>query len=284
VAEPPVAWDDHPGSDVTATSSPIETAQFGLSIGRLTVGHEVPGRGPAYDAAAEMLAAALGSMDDDVVVVRYPASAVGLGAVIAGSGRSVIPGGALTYWSANADEVVEAVSGSHDPGLEVVAASELPGPRDAVRTVVDAVIADSFTGYRNHYAANPLLDPAAALAGYQDWARRSLDAARDTMVLRNAGTPVGVATCVASKDGVAHLEVLLAGLVSAAQGRGWYALLLAGCAAEARRRSLSRLIISTQAHNVRAQRAWARLGLRPFACMETVHAVHADLSLTPAPS
>jgi hypothetical protein len=30
------------------------------------------------------------------------------------------------------------------------------------------------------------------------------------------------------------------------------------------------------------QRAWARLGLRPFACVETVHAVRAGLALSGA--
>jgi GNAT superfamily N-acetyltransferase len=274
-----MAWDDLSGSDVRATSSPVETARFGVSIGRVVVGRDVPGSGTVYDRAAESVAAALAEASDDILVVRYPAEAVGLGAVIAGSGRSIIPGGALTYWGADAEDTLNASPEMTDGHLDVVAASDLPGQREEVAAAVDDVIADSFAGYGSHYAANPLLDPVDALAGYQDWARRSLAAEGDTIVLRDAGAPIGVATCVASADGAAHLEVLLAGLVGAAQGRGWYALLLGGCATEARRRGLSRLIISTQVHNVRVQRAWARLGLRPFACVETVHAVRAGLAL-----
>jgi hypothetical protein len=273
-----VAWDDLSGSDVRATSSPVETARFGVSIGRLTVGVELPTSGPENERAAEALAAALAAADEDVLVVRYPAQAVGLGAVVAGSGRTIIPAGALTYWSADTEEITAKSPGPVGSDLDVVAVSDLPGSVDDFGRAIDDVIADSFVGYGNHYAANPLLDPAAALAGYQDWARRSLTAARDTIVLRDAGTPVGIATCVASVDDTAHLEVMLAGLVRAAQGRGWYALLLVGCAAEARRRDLSRLIISTQVHNVRVQRAWARLGLLPFAAVETVHAVRAGLA------
>jgi hypothetical protein len=274
-----VAWDDLSGDAVRITSSPVETARFGVSIGRLTVGHDVPGHGAAYDRASEGLAAALGAADDDVLVVRYPAGAVGLGAVVTASGRSVIPGGALTYWGADADDIIGVSPSPTDVELDVVAASDLPGPVEEVAAAVDDVIADSFAGYGNHYAANPLLDPVAALAGYQDWARRSLAAARNTVVLRKAGTPIGVATCVASLDGAEHLEILLAGLVCTAQGRGRYAALLVGCAAEARRRGLSRLIISTQVHNVRVQRAWTRVGLLPFACVETVHAVRAGMTL-----
>jgi hypothetical protein len=228
------------------------------------------------------MAAAVAEAEDDVLVIRYPAHAVGLGAVIATSGRAVIPAGALTYWAAAAEDVCAAHPDPVEGRLDVVAASDLSGSADEVAAAVDKVVADSFAGYANHYVANPLLDPVSALAGYRDWARRSLVSGHDTLVLRAAGTPIGVATCAANRDGPSHLEVLLAGLVGSAQGRGRYGTLIVGCAAEARRRGLSRLIISTQVHNVRVQRAWARLGLRPFACVETVHAVRAGLALSGA--
>lgn len=273
-----MAWDDLTGSDVVVTSSPVETARFGVSLGRVSVGYGLPASGPAYERAAEALGEAVAGSSEDVLVVRYPAHVVSLGAIVAASERSVVPAGALTYWGAESEDVTTVSLVSPDEDLDVVAARDLPGSIDDVGRVVGAVIADSFSGYGNHYLANPLLDPVAVLAGYQDWARRILEAGhRDALVLRAAGTPVGVATCIASRDGISHLEVLLAGLVSAAQGRGRYAVLLAECALEARRRGLSRLIISTQVHNVRVQRAWARLGLLPFAAVETVHAVRPSM-------
>ena len=273
-----MAWDDFAGVDVNVTSSQVETARFGISLGRVSVGWELPASGPAYERAAEALNVAMAESSEDVLVVRYPAHVVSLGAVVAVSERSVLPAGALTYWGSEAEDVTAMSPRSPEGDLDVVTATDLPGSVDDVGRVVDAVIADSFAGYGNHYLANPLLDPDAVLAAYRDWARRSLEASRrDVLVLRAAGTPIGVATCVASRDGISHLEVLLAGVVSAAQGGGMYAVLLAGCALEARRRGLQRLIISTQVHNIRVQRAWARLGLHPFAAVETVHAVRAGL-------
>jgi GNAT superfamily N-acetyltransferase len=268
-----VTWDDLTGAGVHLSSNPVETTRFGVSIGRLIVGWDLPTGGAAHEAAANALADALVRSPDDVIVVRYPAHLVRLGAVVAGSGRDIVPAGALTYWGAEANSILEAT----DDDLDVAPAASLSGSATDVGRVVDDVIADSFAGYSNHYLANPLLDSDAALAGYQDWARRSLRGDRDALVLLAAGVPIGVATLVGSGDSKSHLEVLLAGMISAAQGRGRYAVLLAACAAEAHRRGLSRLIISTQVHNVRVQRAWARLGLRPFAAIETVHAVRRNL-------
>lgn len=267
-----MAWDDLTGVDVHLSSSPVETTRFGVSVGRLSVGWDLPTTGAEYQAAADALADALERTDDDVVVVRYPAHLMRLGAVVSRSGRDVVPAGTLTYWGADADGIRATAA-----DLEVVPAGHLRESAVDVGRVVDDVIADAFAGYGNHYLANPLLDGAAALAGYQDWARRSLVGTDDALVLLARGKPIGVATMVASRDGRSHLEVLLAGLVSVAQGRGSYAVLLAACAGEARRRELERLIISTQVHNVRVQRAWARLGLRPFAAIETLHAVRAGL-------
>jgi RimJ/RimL family protein N-acetyltransferase len=266
-----VAWDDLTGTDVRLSSNAVETARFGISIARLSVGSDLPTSGPDFDDAAETVSDALARSPADVVVVRYPAQVIRLGAVVARSGRDVLPAGALTYWGARADSVPVIT----DDGLDVVPATLLPGSAADVDRMVADVVADSFAGYGNHYLANPLLDSAAALAGYQEWARRSLSGERDALVLVGSGRPIGVATLVGSHDGTSHLEVLLAGLVSAAQGRGSYAVLLTACAGEARRRGLGRIIISTQVHNVRVQRAWARLGLRPFAAVETVHAVRA---------
>jgi GNAT superfamily N-acetyltransferase len=266
-----VAWDDLTGTDVRLTSSSVESARFGVSMARLSVGYDVAATGAAFDEAANDVADALARTPYDVVVVRYPAQVIRLGAVVARSGRDVLPAGALTYWEVRAESLPTIT----DDDLAVEPATQLSGSAIDVGRMLDDVIADSFAGYGNHYLANPLLDSDAALAGYQEWARRSLPGDRDALVLVGPDGPIGAATLVESHDGTSHLEVLLAGLIPAAQGRGSYAVLLTACAGEARRRGLDRLIISTQVHNVRVQRAWARLGLRPFAAVETVHAVRA---------
>jgi hypothetical protein len=125
-----VSWDALVGQGVHYAASPAETQRFGVSIGRVTVLTEDAG------ASAARLAVALRTAAEDVLVVRYPATEVGLGAVIATCGRDVIPAGALTYWGAAAIEVVRPVV---DPQVDVISAAEWAG--EAVDGVVDAVVA-----------------------------------------------------------------------------------------------------------------------------------------------
>lgn len=276
-----MSWDGLQGPGVTYADSPVESERFGRTMARLTVGW-----GAAADGVVEQVSDRLGSADADVVVVRYPASSLGLAAAVARSGRVVLPAGSLTYWSAPSAQVL--APGPVD-GLAVVPLADLPGGEEERARVVDAVVADSFGGYGNHYSANPLLDPGAALAGYQEWARRSaLADPGDALLLVLGGDVLGLATLVDGERSTGaggpgeqpshgHVEVLLAGLRAAAQGQGRYGTLLGGVAREALARGRIEVVISTQAHNVRVQRAWARLGLRPFAAVETVHAVRPGL-------
>ena len=272
-----MAWDDLAGADVTYAPSSVETKRFDVSTARITVGYELD---TALDSHLSQLSAVLLRADEDVLIIRYPASAIAVGALIAGAGRDIIPAGALTYWEAGiqTEPALERVPGRDD--LDVVDARDMVErdgiSRNEVVRIVNDVVGDSFAGYGNHYLANPLFNRGAALAGYQEWARRSLESG-DTLILLQAGAPIGLATCTTSRDGRSHLEILLAGLVRMAQGRGHYAVLLSACAELARAHGTDRLIISTQVHNTRVQRAWAKAGLRPFAVVETVHAVRRGL-------
>lgn len=291
-----MSWDGLQGSRVTYAESPVESARFGLTMARLTVGRDVRPDGPAAEdadrhpdlvtGAAAEVTDRLRAADADVVVVRYPAQSLGLAAAVASSGRDVLAAGSLTYWSAPASAIRVPQPAE---GLEVVPLAQHTGDAEGRAAVVDAVVADSFGGYGNHYSANPLLDPEASLAGYQEWARRSaLADPADALLLVLRGDAVGLATLVDGErpkgaggpgedPSRGHVEVLLAGLRTAAQGQGRYATLFGGVAREALARGRPEVVISTQSHNVRVQRSWARLGLRPFAAVETVHAVRPGL-------
>jgi hypothetical protein len=268
-----VAWQDLIGRGIEHTASPLESARFALTVGRVTV------RQDETSDEADRLAAVLAQAPEDLLVVRYPADRVRLGAVLAAGDRDVLPAGALTYWAVAATDVI-APDGPVDDELDaphIVAAPDWPGGPASVREVVGAVVEATFTGYGNHYLADPLLDAGAALAGYREWATGTVETTPQDVLLLVAGErPIGVATCRRASDG-GHLEVLLAGMLPKDQGRGRYGYLLAGCARHAERAGLGRLVISTQVHNVRVQRAWARAGLRPFAAVETAHAVRRGL-------
>uniref|UniRef100_UPI0013B3D22B GNAT family N-acetyltransferase n=1 Tax=Nonomuraea lactucae TaxID=2249762 RepID=UPI0013B3D22B len=142
---------------------------------------------------------------------------------------------------------------------------------------VERLVADIFSAYGSHYLANPLFDPAQALAGYQDWARRT--AAGDGCLAlehRGEGGPRLLALATLEED-AARTEILLAGVVSECQGRGLYAHLLKAVEDRTRARGASEVVISTQGHNTRVQRAWARYGFEPVQTLLTAHLVRSSL-------
>lgn len=255
-----MAWDGLVGTDIRYWSSDVESRRFGIRIGRVVVGYDATPSG----AIEAQLHTVVAGAKDDLLVVRYPAAYTKLGAVLADCGRRVIPADVLTYWEIQAEQLAQETPA--DSTLEVHAGSSDRASRAALETV----LLDSFRGYGNHYTANPALDPELALAGYLEWAMGAFERnPDDVLLLIHDGVPVGAATVV---PGDGHLEIELAGLVGASQGRGWYATLLAGVGHEAARRGLPRVVISTQISNVRVQRAWVNVGMKPYAAVTTVHA------------
>ena len=263
-----MSWDQLLEPGVMVRNSPLETERFGYSTIRVTIGP-----GPVD---VGHLLTTIESLAADVLVVRYDAARLELASAFARSGRAVLPAGTLTYWEKPVS-VTEPSRPTAPSDIEVVAADTMDA--EMVSALVQKIVRASFQDYGNHYLANPLLDPSAALAGYQDWAVRSLDAnPGNVLVLTDRREPIGLATLESGAD-AGHLEILLAGLVPAAQGRRLYVSLLDGCERLAAERGARRMVISTQVHNVRVQRAWARHGLRPFAAIETVHLVDRKLLL-----
>lgn len=260
-----MSWDQLLEPGVIVRDSPLETERFGCSIQRVTIG---PG---SFD--RDQLLAVIEDLPADVLIVRYDAARLELPVTFARSRRAVVPAGTLTYWEGpvSAGEPRE----PPESNLAVVSAETLD--LETVSALLRDIVGASFRDYGNHYTANPLLDRSAATAGYQDWAVRSLrNDPGNVLVMTDGDEPVGMATLEPGADG-GHFEILLAGLVPAAQGKRLYDALLGQCEAVAAARGARRVVISTQVHNVRVQRAWARHGLRPFAAIETVHLIDRNL-------
>lgn len=273
-----MSWSDLDTQTLRYERSVVESARFGRSVARLTVGVGVD----VSDETAHQLRRQLAESEDDVVIVRYPSQHLRIAAVLADSSRTLIPAGALTYWESSAASL-----GATSPGKPgVMASGQAPTasvggrqgcPRAELLALVESVVRDSFRSYPNHYASNPLLPQASVLDGYVEWALTVVNEnVEDVIVLRLAERPVGIAT-FGLGAGTSHLEILLAGMVGRVQGRGLYGVLLHEVGREALARKCGRVIISTQSHNVNAQRAWARAGFLPFASIDTVHAVRPGL-------
>lgn len=239
--------------------SPVESDRFGLRIGRCVV--------PGVDHLDRLAEACEGF---DVVVLRHPAEDVHVPVVLAGlTGFRCLPADHLCVWE---------WTGAEPPSRPAPAGWTI----DTSPTLddVSSVVRDSFAGYSNHYSANPLLSPSAALDGYVEWAQRLAAADDDAaIVLRDAtGTAAGVALIDWRAD---PPDIRLAGMSTSAQGRGLYPVLIAHVVDLALRRGAHGVQISTQSHNTRVMRTWARLGFLPVRTVATVHLVRSEL-LSPA--
>ncbi|MEV6867975.1 GNAT family N-acetyltransferase [Streptosporangium subroseum] len=253
-----MTWHDVIEADaVRAEESPLESARFGCSVERLTVS---AGTGAPFSTVRE----AVLESEADVIVLRYPAEHVGWFAGLTALGRTAVFADSLVYWCLVAGR-----------GRAPEATGDLEVTERVTPSAVRESILGIFSAYGNHYLANPLFDPADALAGYREWALRSA-AEGGCLALRerDTGEVVGLAT-LSERD--RRTEILLAGVISRAQGRGRYAHLLAAVEGRALARGADEVVISTQGHNTRVQRAWARYGFEPVQTLLTVHLIRSRL-------
>ncbi|MEV4457618.1 GNAT family N-acetyltransferase [Microbispora sp. NPDC049633] len=240
---------------VLTVPSPVESARFGRSIERLTVAASSP-------APLEAIREAVTRSAADVVILRYPAECVGWFAGLTTLGRTAVLADSLVYWRLRAGE------GRRPQPVDGLAVDGVPEAAE-----VRAFVRRTFGAYGNHYLANPLLDAADAAEGYEEWALRS--AARDGCVTLRG--PDGVLALATTEEDGPRTEILLAGVTPAAQGRGVYAHLLAAVEDRAAARGAAEVVISTQGHNTRVQRAWARYGFEPVHTLLTVHLIRGSL-------
>lgn len=233
--------------------SPTESARFGLRIGRCTLDGPVD---------ASTLTAAM--VPFDLVVLRYPAQMVTLAFELSKlAGFLSFTADHLCCWEWRGGDVEAAVP----TGWQI-------DDEPSVSGVVD-IIRDSFASYRNHYSANPLLDRAAALEGYCEWAANLATVDGAAFALRDpSGHGLGVALVDWSVD---LPDIKLAGLRGAVQGRGLYRVLLTSIMERAVSRGFPGVQISTQSHNINVMRAWARAGFVPARTLATQHLLRTEL-------
>ncbi|GAA3798914.1 hypothetical protein GCM10022226_17880 [Sphaerisporangium flaviroseum] len=246
---------------VRALRSPLESARFGRSVDRLTVPADVS---CPFSAVGDAILASRA----DVIVCRYPAEHVDWFAKLATLGRTAVLADSLVYWR------LPAGRGRRPEPAPGLRAAELTDP-----VVVDALVAGIFQAYGCHYLANPLFDRDGALAGYQEWARGSAAGGRCLALWDgHAGEEKGPVLALATlEDDPSRTEILLAGVVPQAQGHGLYAHLLRAVEDRALARGAAEVVISTQGHNTRVQRAWSRYGFEPVRTVLTVHLVRSGL-------
>jgi len=254
---------EYQNSDVTRISSKSETSRFGFTTDRTTVGLNA-GSSRSERELVEAVQSVLGQSVSTINIVRYPSELVFLFRDLRTDGMSVFPGGSIIYWEGPKQIDV----GTDRDTRELVGTERIDNAEQ-----IEFVLEDSFHGYVNHYSANPLLPSGIVVAGYADWAKLTM-ASSDNKVFVVSTDERIVGVAVIGVVGTLW-EIELASVVSAAQGKGNYLKLIRAVLSAADRADATRVVISTQSHNIAVMRAWAKLGFQPIKSIETVHLVAA---------
>lgn len=239
-------------------AAPLETNRFGLQIGRLHLGTSA-GIEPT-DISALVVASCL-----DVVVIRYPASAVTWFAELRAEGYLAIHADTLVYYRRPLGD------------LPPLAGSTMRLADEDDVDLVEALVTDMFDGYGNHYLSNPLFPRELVLEGYVEWATHYVTTGSGYagVILETEAerSVVGLATVENGPPG----EIALAGLASEHRGRGHYPALLHAAGLHLSEQGCTEMVISTQIHNVAAIRAWSSNGFKFDSAFQTVHLVRPEL-------
>jgi len=127
----------------------------------------------------------------------------------------------------------------------------------------------AFTGYINHYSANPLLKRQLILEGFEEWASTFLQGSPDKRlwVATSGDVVVGFIGCQVHGR---ELTIALNAVDPSFAGQGIYGDLLSFVLA-ATSTEFEQVTISTQVHNLAVQRVWQARGFRITKALNTIH-------------
>jgi GNAT superfamily N-acetyltransferase len=218
----------------------------------------------AFRAQADAVAAAARLMDFahaqdlDLLIVRCPSEAVDVAQALERAGCFLTD--TLVYYR-----------GETRPFEPFPARGTRIRPYQAAdHAALESCAGAAFHGFRGHYHMDGRLDPAAATAGYVEWAiSATTDPACVVLVAETEERLSGFLT--AKKLDKDTWEVLLNGVSPEFQRRGIYTALFTDIGTRAQQAGASELVISTQLTNLAPQRVWTGCGLQLDHALYTFH-------------
>jgi ribosomal protein S18 acetylase RimI-like enzyme len=251
---------DFAHAEVRIAPSGSESSRFGRMTDRIVVGSGALDAFGSMAGLSSRVSSVISASVAEIVIVRYPSSLVALLSGVDRRAFDTLPAGCLIYWQGPDSSTRGSDVAAHEVGV---------AERKARQAELNLIIADSFAGYVNHYSANPVLDPDVVVAGYLEWASHTMARPSNRVFLTESdGAAVGIAIVSVAES---TWEIELASVVPAAQRAGHYTRLIVHLLNTADASGKPRVVISTQAHNIGVQRAWAKLGFLPIDAIETVH-------------
>jgi len=232
-------------------ASPVESCAFGIRVGRLDYG--IGTDWGSVDVTRDLIAG-----EEDLVILRYPADRLAITRDLAASGLRFLTADMLLYY--HRDTVTTA---PHE-GITFRRLTR------ADTGLADDLIADVFTGYHNHYLANPLTSGIDLIAAYQEWTQASLEHPSRAVFAAASQRRPDAGMCMVELAGTTA-EILLAGLRPTERGGGLYQALTMRAIEWAASQGATDVVSSTQPWNIVGLRTWTKLGFLPELALTTMH-------------
>lgn len=200
----------------------------------------------------------------DAVILRIPCGSERIAAQLGALGLEPLQADTLVTWRADLQSIPSPLS-------EAPAGCTLRPASAADTDAIAALVHGVFARYPNHYAANPLLDPALALEGYVEWALSHIDHPDRLCWLAMVGTEVAALACSSHTSAAGEAVGVLHGVDPRFGGRGIYRWLIETSLQHYRQLDYRVFSIATQVGNRSVQRVWGRLGLELEKAEATLH-------------
>lgn len=239
------------------SESPAESRRFGLRVGRC----EVPPGSTQVDTARIRKAVTR----FDVLICRYPARfEQSFAELLLCSDHHPIYADTLLHWES-----------ALPPQIPLPDPAESHHTRFAPVEDLESLVLPIFSEYESHYTANPLFKRKEVLKGYVEWVSDIVGSERgDCLVVV---TPNDAAAAFAVMTTGDHPDIKLGGVSEQSRGSGLYRVLIEECMRHVWQLGRDRVMISTQAHNLRVMSSWITLGFKPIRAETTVHLVRNSL-------
>jgi len=240
--------------------SPTESLRFNRTVLRGLLGQH-------SDLTDIELVGTVNDLDFDLMILRYPAA------------RSQLFGRLVDGWRGRLLHADTLVYSTLEP-RELLARPQMDRWTVHVGSPSDSdlqgILRRLFSGYTNHYSANPSLSSTDWLDGYLEWAstfdEEATNGERFTRVFRDRNDS-RVGGILLSEYGSDYSEIVLGGVEEWTRGESLYLRMIAEVGWEMRSRDNPpcTIAVSTQVQNRTVQRSWTRLGMLPTLAYQTIH-------------
>ncbi len=234
--------------------SEVESERFGFKVHRFDSDH-----------VDDELMDAVCDEKPDLAIIRVPTSEITRVHRLAKLGAAPIVADTLVYYRRPVDPA------DLEPILNTDLEFRLSGEED--RRTLEALTGLVFTGYRNHYMANPRIDTSWLHDGYIEWASSYLQRDGKHFCWIVYDGPRAAAFITGRRDG-SEFEDVLGGVHPDWRNRTLYGDLLNCTLAHASGTGCTSMLVSTQIDNIAVQKTWIR---KNFFLERSVNTIHLNL-------